>query len=405
MWDRLERLVEGGRRAAFFLLLLWSIAPVRSAENEYAWQGSTNEWSKIEFLKWGPFDAHPGVGGSVLYDDNIYLDSSTNKQSDLIWVFSPSLFLGLGDYRSGAGNLVTLRYQPSVIVFTDQSKNDSFDQDLEAYGQWRLAKLVLGLRQGYQVLSSGYVETGGRATRTIYATRLTGRYEVSPKTSFEIDLQQTINDNDQFISYNEWINDNWFNYQITGKISLGAGLSFGYRDIQDNPNQTFEQARVRANYQATGKTAFFLTAGAEMDQYASGGSDGPLPIFNLGISYQPFDATAISLQAHRTDQNSIEFEGQNYTTTGFILTVRQRFFQKYFVTLSGGYDNLSYRSVVSNGAPDHTDDYFFIRTGADWAMTRKWSMGVFYQYRQKDSDLSAQGFKNNQVSLQTRYTF
>ena len=142
-----------------------------------------------------------------------------------------------------------------------------------------------------------------------------------------------------------------------------------------------------------------------MDQYQGGGSYGPIPIFSLGASYQPFDATSISLQAYRSDQNSIAFAGENYTTTGFSLTVRQRFFQKYFVTLSGGYDNFSYRSVVANGAAVREDNYFFIRSAADWAMTRKWSIGAFYQYRQRDSDLTVLSFDNNQVGLQMRYSF
>jgi hypothetical protein len=405
MWERLARLDSGAHRT-LLLALLWAALPAaHGAESEYAWRGSTNEWSKIEFLKWGPFDAHPSVGGSILYDDNIYIGSSSRKQGDFIWVFSPSLFLGLGDYRGGQGNLLTLRLQPSVIVFTDQSKNNSLDQDLEAFGQWRFTKLVLSLSQGYQVVSGGYVDVGNRITRTIYPTRLSARYEVSPKTSFEVHLQQTINDNEEFNAYDEWVNDNWLNYQLTGKITIGVGVSFGHREIQNSPNQNFERVQARANYQATGKTAFFVSAGGEMTQYQGGGRDGPLAIFNLGVTYQPFNATSIALQAYRTDQNSIAFEGENYTTTGFSLTVRQRFFQKYFVTLSGGYENLDYRSVVSNGAPDHTDNYFFIRPGVDWALTRKWSVGVFYQYREKDAELAGQSFKNNQTGLQTRYTF
>lgn len=404
MSSRLNHIANAGR-AAICLWLLWAAPSAWSAQSDYAYQGPTNAWSNIQFLKWGPFDAHPGLGGGMLYDDNIYLSTTTSRQSDLIWIFSPSLLLGLGDYLGGRENYLTFRYEPNVVIFTDQSQNNSLDHYLDLYGQWRLSKLVLGLRQGYQVTSGANVDAGTRLTQTIYPTRLNANYEVSPKTSLALSLQQTVNVNDQYFSYNEWINENWFNYQITGKINLGAGPTFGYRDIQDNPNQTFERLQVRANYAATGKTTVSASVGLEMDQYEGGQNEGPLLIFNLGASYQPFDATALSLQAYRNAQNSIAFAGQNYTTTGFGLTVQQRFYQKYFVTLSGGYDNLSYRSVDASGGPDHDDNYFYIRTGVNWAMTRKWSIGAYYQYRQKDSDLTGQNFDNNQMGVQTRYTF
>ena len=128
-------------------------------------------------------------------------------------------------------------------------------------------------------------------------------------------------------------------------------------------------------------------------------------MFDLGLSYQPFDGTTVGVDAYQRDQNSIAISGQNYTSTGVNLFVRQRFFQKYFVTLSAGYESIRYRFTVAGGPPAREDESFFTRNSVNWSITEKWTVGLFYQYRQRNSSDPVFDFKNNQVGLHTSYSF
>src|SRR5207245_353294 len=97
----------------------------------------------IEPLKYGPFDALFGIRGGVVYDDNIYI--SPNKKSDVIWTIAPNVTLAAGDYRAKEANFLTLSYTPSVILFSDQTRNDALDHEAVLNGQWRPGAWKFGL--------------------------------------------------------------------------------------------------------------------------------------------------------------------------------------------------------------------------------------------------------------------
>src|SRR6185436_13177094 len=66
-------------------------------------------------LHYGPFDMLYSIRGTVMYDDNIFI--SKDKESDVLWIATPSAKIAMGDHLEQEENFITLEYAPSFILF------------------------------------------------------------------------------------------------------------------------------------------------------------------------------------------------------------------------------------------------------------------------------------------------
>ncbi len=354
-------------------------------------------------LKYGPFDVHYAIGASGVYDDNIYI--SPNKVSDFIWTISPNVMIGAGDYRDRQENSFKLEYTPSIILFTDQTRNNALDHEALVRGQWRPGAWRIALQQGYQNFSGAVIDVGNRVNRQLYDTLLTVNYELSPRTSFELDARQSINDYERLISYNEWSASGWMDYEVTPLLKAGLGLTGGYVDVEQGVNQTYEQLLARASYSLTELIDVRASAGGELRQFESGQKDRANPVFSLGATYRPLPNTSIMLDAYRRSQASVISVNQNFTSTGFSAGVRQLLFDNFALNLTGGYENSDYSANRKGVTANRTDDYFYTRVAVDCTIFEKLTVGAFYQFRKDDSTDPQHNFDNHQVGLNAIYRF
>ena len=359
-------------------------------------------------LRYGPFDVLYSLRGGMVYDDNIYINP-TNKQSDVIWTVAPSITLGAGDYREQQANLLSLRYTPSFIFFTEQDRNNAIDHDALVSGQWRPDPWKFGLQQSYQNYSGALVDVGNRVDRQVYNTSLEAVYELTPKTSFELDGRQSINDfKTPLRSYNEWQVAGWMDYEVMPLLKTGLGITGGFVDVNPGANQTYQQILARATYSLTELLDVRGSAGGELREFDGGQRNRANPVFTLGASYHPQENTTLKLDAYRRSQASalqVKNQDQNYTTTGFSGGVRQVLFENYALNLTGGYEKSDYTSNVGGQSADRHDNYFFAQFAADANLLDKLTVGVFYQYRKNDSSDPTHGFENHQVGLNISYRF
>jgi hypothetical protein len=355
-------------------------------------------------LALGLFDVHLNALGSLVYNDNIYIQN-THKTSDLIWTLSPDLILGAGDYLQKEENWLTIDYSPSFILFTNHDGNDAIDQDARLNFEWRPASWVFGVKQAYQKLSGAVVEVGNRVSRSIYDTDLYIRYDLSSKTSFELDGDQSINDYDSpLFSYKVWTVAGWMDYWITPKIKLGSGATGGFVDISQNPDQTYEQLLLRAEYDATENLSIHGSVGGELREFQSGRSDRFNGIFSLGSIYNVGENTILSADAYRRTESSLIATDQNYMVTGASVGVSQVIDDKYTLRLTGGFDHSDYYATAPDVNTNDSYDYFFIRTGIDCQFASQFVAGFFYQYQQSESS-RINAFSNNLTGITLAYHF
>ena len=96
---------------------------------------------------------------------------------------------------------------------------------------------------------------------------------------------------------------------------------------------------------------------------------------------------------------------QDYASTQVTATLRQRLFQRLSISVSGGYQNLTYFNTVNGSDTAREDNYYFIQPGIDVTITRYWSAGAFYLHRINDSTITLFGFDENQFGVHSQVTF
>src|SRR5438128_2903442 len=208
-----------------------------------------------------------------VYDDNINI-SQTNRVSDYYFAIEPILTLGLGDITGHEDNYIRLDYAPSLFLFADHSENDAVQHLIHLEGQHRFARLTLMLGEEIAILDGTDLQTlsdanspgshpnldvSGRTRFQTYDTRIGASYDLTGKTFLSSGVDSLVTEyNSANLFSSQMFSGNLFvNYRYSEKIVIGVGGTGGV-DFVDNPNpdQTFEQANVRASYQATGKIAF-----------------------------------------------------------------------------------------------------------------------------------------------------
>ena len=369
-----------------------------------------------------PRRIHYRVGLSVrqVYDDNINI-SQVNREADLYTTIEPTINVAVGDLEGGE-NFLELNYSPNAFLFASHSENDAIQHLVSLTGQYRFPLLTLNLSQTVQILDGTGLSTAsgtgtdftrtnldvaGRTRLNVYSTRLNANYSLTGKTFLTASLNYSVSDYPSLISSSTLSGNFYVNYTYSPKLSIGLGFAGGY-NLVDSPsqNQTFEQVNVRASYELTGKVSATVSAGVEFRQIENSSvQEGGSPVFDGSLFYQPFDGTTVALTFSRRTQNSATLGGQDLHSTEVILSLRQRFLQRVYVGLSVGYQNSSYFSTFVGFSATRSDDYYFLQASADLNITRFWTIGLFYFYRQSDSTLGTFSFYDNQLGLHSSLNF
>jgi hypothetical protein len=351
------------------------------------------------------------------YDDNISL-SENNKDEDFFFVIQPGITLGVGSREE---NFLQLSYTAGIFLYTDNSDNDGVQHVINFEGQYRFSKLTLSFGQQVQILDGAdlsgtglsgnqfnrvNLDVSGQTQLNIYTTRLGANYLLSEKTSIDLGGLYSVSDYSNLLDSEVISGQLFFNYAFSPKLTAGLGASGGYVFAESpTPDQSFEQANVRATYVATGKLTFTGTAGVEFRQSDGKDTTGVTPVFSLSATYLPFEGTSISLAANRQVLVSAVQAGQDYQSTTISLALSQRLFQRLNLGLSTGYENSHYVSVLDRVKADRDDNYVYVQVGLDATLLQYLSVGVSYQHRENFSSGSNSDFTDNQVSARMTLSF
>jgi hypothetical protein len=360
----------------------------------------------------------------LVYDDNILL-AATNKEADAEWVIHPSMQAVAGDdaalikYRDQnydvlaitpgsliiqkpedwPGKFLILDYGPGFQVFDKYSANNSIDQFGTLDLVWPMDKLILGLKQDYQLQKMEIIEFDQRTTVENIDTTLSAAYQFGDLTSMESNFRRISVGYDQtgLTGYTEYNTEDWFNYQLGEELPVSAGVLAGADEVPGGENQTYEQLRVRARYNYTEKLAFDASGGAELRQYQNGTSETLKPVFTIAGEYRPTLRSTLRLSGFRQQYASI-FNNYNYTTTGASLEARQGITDRFTAVLSVGYYSLDF-TPVARGVSAYTGDYYIGRIALDAKIVRHLTGELYYQYLNSKSQASST-IGDNQIGLQ-----
>ena len=362
------------------------------------------------------FRYNVGVTVREVYDDNINI-SSFQRTSDSYTVIEPGIHLGFGD-SAGGFNFLSFDYVASVYFFAEQTQRNTVEHLVHLAAQHDFGRLVLGLSEEVRILDGTSLNTlsnttgvqantdvGGPSRVNIYTTTLNGTYDLTGKLFLSGQASYAISDYETLISSRVASANLYINYVYSPKLVIGLGATAGVNS-SDGPaaDETFEQMNVRANYIVSGKISLNISGGLEFRQFGGGGNSVS-PVYEIAGSYRPFENTAITIAGSRRTVSSASLAGQDYSQTSISLTFSQRLFSRATFSLGVGYTNSDYLSATNGASTARSDDYFYIEPSIDLDITRYWTIGFYYLFRQDSSTLAFFSFYDNQFGVRSSLTF
>jgi hypothetical protein len=368
----------------------------------------------------GLFHYQWGLSVRGVWDDNIFL-SHTNKVSSYYFAIEPYFSIGVGDVAGRNRSYLRLDYMPSGLVFTDHGDQSAFNQFIHLEGGYSTGRLTLTLYQDVAILESAnlnsFFDTTGLWANTDASgptrmnwsyTRLTANYQLTGKISLQGEFSAPIyaylgdgNISDYTVSGGLYVYYNW-----TPKLSVGIGTTWGYT-WADAPttDQSFEQINLRLNYSVTSKLGLYASGGVEFRQFDGNRNTYDSPVFEVGVSYNPFSGTFLSLSAGRRLYVSGYTFNQDFGGTFVAARFQQRLFHRFYFGLGAGYENSDYISTDRDVSATRNDNYWFIEPSVDFSITKWMSVGVYYLHREDSSNEDFFSWEDNQVGVRASFRF
>jgi len=358
-------------------------------------------------LQWGPIAMHPHVSYQVTYGNGIQSQPG-QEQKTIVQTVSPGVGFDLG-------RVWRLDYSPSFTIYSDKAFKDTVDHSLHLSGATRYGDWGLSIGQSVSLTSDPQVETARQTDQQNFSTTFNAGYQINGALSLDLSFVQDLNFAGGFTNSagdsRAWSTMDWLNYHW-GPFSVGAGLGFGYNEIQFGANDnTFELYKGNIAWHVFRKVSLAINGGAQVMQFLdSSEPDTVSPIYGVSLNWQPLSTTSFTLSANRNTSASTYFVNQVTESTGVNAGVSQRLLERLNLNLAGGYTETDYRlSFPVSGAPASSiarrDTYTFFSVGLSTAFLKHGSGSISYSRSQNSSSDGGFAFSSDQIALQVSYGF
>lgn len=341
----------------------------------------------------------PLFTAEVMYDDNIFL-TNTDRVSDVIWTPSIGLIYELGDFREKKENYLSFQWVGMPVIYTKNTDQSGFNQYIALTLQYRIAKLVIKLDSSYSQITGSSRDVNTITTTQTFWNSLAFVYDYSQKTAFNLTFTQSTSITEDFQTTSQYQARAGMDYQLLPKTRVGFQGVAGLINSSDTPLQYLQQLLMQVYYNPTGKLSFAFSGGVQFLEFEGSDEVKIDPVFNLGLTYQPFPATSINLVGFRNVVGSSDVAGQDYFATGFELNLSQQFFQKLVAAVSFGYENDEYFGTTVETPTNRVDNYVYVRPRLTYAFVDWFSVSIWYEYRETVSTQESSSFTNNRAGLE-----
>lgn len=358
------------------------------------------------------------------YDDNITI-RPTNEIDDYVFHVAPSLAFGIGNFRTATAPYAPIphflartgeedlprrdyafaSYTPDAVFFHEHDDENAVNHDVRiaarkerdnwnAHGEFR-----------FQRITDADLDFGRRLRQTYYTAHAAGERALTGKVSGGLGARVYRAEYAGGDESTDFRGNGHFDYQIAPKTRLGAGVAAGYLLVGNGADQTYQQPFVQVLYQPTAKISFNGQLGREFRQYDSSVADRSRFVFAFTSIYEARDATTFNLSARRETQSSAQYSGENIVATFYQGGVRQRFFQRMYVSLDGGFVRNQYETNAPVAFLGRRDDFTFYRASSSLDLTRRGTLELSYEKRDNASTIRTFDFNQQLVSLRASFLF
>lgn len=358
------------------------------------------------------------------YDDNITI-RPTNEIDDYVFHVAPSLAFGIGNFRTAIAPYAPIphfiartgeedlprrdyafaSYTPDAVFFREHDDENTVNHDVRMAARKERDNWNTHGELRFQRITDADLDFGRRLRQTYYTAHAAGERSLTAKVSGGLGARVYRAEYAGGDESTDLRGNGHFDYQIGPKTRLGAGVAAGYLLVGNGADQTYQQPFVHLLYQPTAKISFNGQVGHEFRQYDSSVEDRSRFVFALTSNYEASDATRFNLSARRETQSSAQYSGENIVATLYQGGVRQRFYQRMYVSLLGGFVRNQYETNAPVMFPGRRDDFTFYRASSSLDVTRRGTLELSYEKRDNASTIRTFDFNQQLVSLRASFLF
>ena len=366
----------------------------------------------------------PSLSIAGEYDDNLFI-TPTDKHGDSYLVLAPTFAVGEGDFRGELApyapiphflartgeefmpwkNFVFASYTPEQELYSKYHHEDVLNHDLRLEEEQERDLWTTQATVRFQTASDASVDVGRRIDQYYYTVDLRGTYELTGKITGGAELIGDRSDYSGGFSSTDMRATIFADYQIAPKTAVGLALVGGYLRVDQGANQSYGQPLLEIKYKPTAKVWVVGKFGDEYRHYDGGVSNRSDFVFDFDANYQPGDGTTLTLSSRRDTEASARYAGENIFSTVYEASIRQRFLQRVYLTLSGGDSHNQYENNEPNSFVPRRDDYYYYRAALACDVSAHGTAQLSYQHRENHSTIASFEFNDNQISLSVVYLF
>jgi hypothetical protein len=137
----------------------------------------------------------------------------------------------------------------------------------------------------------------------------------------------------------------------------------------------------------------------EQDYDDSSYEDISDPLVGFHLTWTPTMLTTVDLNLDRTPQETTEPAAAGYLSTVFTARVGHELRRNIILFGNIGYTDNQYEQSNAPGRQKDSEDIISVGLGGEYQFSRRFYATAEYRYQERNSDISSQDYKNNQVLL------
>ncbi|MGN6641807.1 MAG: hypothetical protein ACTHKU_02275 [Verrucomicrobiota bacterium] len=352
--------------------------------------GTPLTWRKLQF--------RPHVSYDFMYSTGVLIQ--TNRAEDTFsHTLSPGVAIDFGSHW-------TMDYTASMKLYSNDGFDNTVNHSATVAGNTQYEDWSFGLNLAAALSNDPQAETGTQTKQQSYSTALDASRQLNGDLSVDLNGAVSFRLTDNFSDSRNYSTLNWINQEFGPNIGAGIGLGFGYDDVGDGVDMTYEQIKARLVCHVTGKIELSVNGGAEIRQFIGSGKSSLLtPIMGAALKYHIFEPTTLTGHADRSVGASY-FQNEITEGTTFEAILDQRLFVRYTLSLSGGYALTTYQSSsVDSSKTNRRDDNSFVSVRIGTGFLNRGSISAYYTFTENSSDESGFSYSSNQVGVQVSYSY
>lgn len=323
----------------------------------------------------------------------------TNRAEDTFsHTLSPGIAIDFGSHW-------TMDYTASMKLYSNDGFDNTVNHSATVAGNATYEDWIFGLTLAAALSNDPQAETGTQTKQQTYSTTVNAARQLNGDLSMDLSGTVDFRLTDKFSDSRNYSTLNWLNQQFGPNIGAGIGLGFGYEDVGDGVDMTYEQIKARLVCNITGKIELSINGGAEIRQFVgSGKSSLVTPIMGAALTYHVFQPTTLTLHADRSVGSSY-FQNEITETTSVEAILDQRLFGRYTLSLSGGYALTSYQASAADASTNRQDDNTFLSVRFGTGFLDRGNVSAYYTITENASDETGFSYTSNQVGVQVSYSY